>query len=132
MAIKFDLSPVLVHKMAAGSDISLIPSLYEPCGLNHLYSFKYGTVPVVRATGGLRETVRSFSRKTMKGNGFVFKEYSSRALIRALQDALKCYEKPEIWQKIIREGFRKNYSWETSAKKYAKLYRSALDLKRGG
>lgn len=132
MAVKFDLSPVLVHKMAAGTDISLIPSLYEPCGLNQLYSFKYGTVPVVRAAGGLRETVKPFSRKTLRGNGFVFKEYTSRALLKALQDALSCYEKPEIWQKIIQEGFRKNFSWETAAKKYAKLYRSALDIKRGG
>ncbi|MGD2245654.1 MAG: glycogen/starch synthase [Candidatus Aminicenantes bacterium] len=132
MAVKFDLGPVLSHKIAAGVDISLIPSLYEPCGLNQLYSFKYGTVPVVRATGGLGETVKPFSPKTLKGNGFVFKEYSSRALLRTLKKALSCYEEPELWQKIMQAGFRENFSWHKAAKKYAKLYHSALEIKRGG
>jgi starch synthase len=132
MAVKFDLSSALAHKMAAGTDISLIPSLYEPCGLNQLYSFKYGTVPVVRATGGLRETVKPFSRKTLKGNGFVFREYSTRALLKALKRALSLYGEPELWQKIMQAGFRKNYSWESAAKKYAKLYQNALEIKRGG
>ncbi len=132
MAVKFDLGPVLSHKIAAGVDISLIPSLYEPCGLNQLYSFKYGTVPVVRATGGLGETVKPFSRKTLKGNGFVFKEYSSRALLETLKKALSFYEEPELWQKIMEAGFRENFSWDQVAKKYAKLYNSALEIKRGG
>jgi len=132
VAVKFDLGPVLSHKIAAGTDISLIPSLYEPCGLNQLYSFKYGTVPVVRATGGLAETVKPFSRKTLKGNGFVFKEYSSRALLATLKKALSCYEEPELWQKIMQAGFRENFSWEKAAKKYAKLYQNALEIKRGG
>ncbi len=132
VAVKFDLGSVLSHKIAAGVDISLIPSLYEPCGLNQLYSFKYGTVPVVRATGGLAETVKPFSRKTLKGNGFVFKVYSSRALLRTLKEALSCYEEPELWQKIMQAGFRENFSWEKAAIKYAKLYHSALEIKRGG
>ncbi len=132
MAVKFDLGPVLSHKIAAGVDISLIPSLYEPCGLNQLYSFKYGTVPVVRATGGLGETVKPFSRKTLKGNGFVFKEYSALALLETLKKALSFYEKPALWQKIMEAGFRENFSWDQAAKKYAKLYHSALEIKRGG
>lgn len=132
MAVKFDLGPILSHKIAAGTDISLIPSLYEPCGLNQLYSFKYGTVPVVRATGGLAETVKPFSRKTLKGDGFVFKEYSSRAMLRTIKKALSCYDEPELWKKIMQAGFRKNFSWDTAAKKYAKLYHSALAIKRGG
>jgi starch synthase len=132
MAVKFDMSSALAHKMAAGTDMSLIPSLYEPCGLNQLYSFKYGTVPVVRATGGLGETVKPFSRKTLKGNGFVFREYSSRALLKTLKKALSLYGEPEIWQKIMQAGFRKNFSWKSAAKKYEKLYHNALEIKRGG
>lgn len=132
MGVRFELSPILSHKVAAGADISLIPSLYEPCGLNQLYSFKYGTVPVVRATGGLKETVKNFSRKTGKGNGFVFREYSSSAMLKALEEAMGCYAEPETWQKIMQEGFRKDFSWKTAAKKYAKLYHNALEIKRGG
>jgi len=132
MAVKFDLSPALTHKVAAGADISLIPSLYEPCGLTQLYSFRYGTVPVVRATGGLRETVKPFSLKTQKGTGFVFKDYSSQAFLKAVKMALSCYAEPELWEKIMLAGIQEDFSWEISAKKYARLYHSALAIKRGG
>ena len=110
---------------------SLIPSLYEPCGLNQLYSFRYGTVPIVRATGGLGETVRPFSPKTMKGNGFVFKEFSPQALLKAIKKALSCYKEPFLWRKIMEAGFRENYSWENAAKRYGRLYRRALEIKKG-
>lgn len=132
MAVKLEINPVLAHKVAAGADIFLIPSLYEPCGLNQLYSFRYGTVPVVRATGGLGETVRPFKTKTLKGNGFVFKEYSSTALLKTLRGALSCYAKPHLWQKIIKEGLRENFSWEAAARRYRRLYQSALEMKKGG
>ncbi|NQT81136.1 MAG: glycogen synthase [Candidatus Aminicenantes bacterium] len=132
IAIKFEVNTALTHKITAGADIFLIPSLYEPCGLNQLYSFRYGTVPVVRATGGLGETVKSFSLKNQKGNGFVFKEYSSRALLKTLKKALNCYKDPELWQKIMESGLRENFSWKLAARKYAKLYHNALEMKRGG
>ena len=115
--------------MAAGADIFLIPSLYEPCGLNQLYSFRYATVPVVRGTGGLEETVRPFHPETAEGNGFVFKEYSSEAMIEALNDALACYKKPALWKKILSEGMKENFSWENSAREYVDLYKNALDIK---
>lgn len=132
MAVKFNMNPALAHKIAAGADIFLIPSLYEPCGLNQLYSFRYATVPVVRATGGLEETVTPFNARTLKGNGFVFKEYSSKAMVKALKKVLVYYKKPQIWQKILMAGFQENFSWENAAKRYARLYHNALKIKRGG
>ncbi len=131
-SIKLEINPALAHKIAAGADIFLIPSLYEPCGLNQLYSFRYGTVPVARATGGLGETVKPFDVKTKKGNGFVFKEFSSQALLEALEEALEYYAKPRLWQKIIRAGLRENFSWQSAARKYARLYQTASEMKKGG
>ncbi len=131
IAVKIEMSPALAHKIAAGADIFLIPSLYEPCGLNQLYSFRYGTVPIVRATGGLGETVKPFSSKTLRGNGFIFKEFSPHALLKAIKKALICYNEPSLWQKIIEAGFRENYSWENAAKKYGRLYQRALEIKKG-
>ena len=132
VAIRFEINPVLTHKIVAGADIFLIPSLYEPCGLNQLYSFRYGTVPVARAIGGLKETVKPFDLQTGKGNGFIFKEYSPKALLQALKKALDSYKKPSLWQKVMEAGFRENFSWEIAARKYCKLYKSALESKRGG
>lgn len=132
VAVRLEMNPSLAHKMAAGADIFLIPSLYEPCGLNQLYSFRYATVPVVRGTGGLEETVRPFHPETMKGNGFVFKEYSSSAMLDAMKEALEYYKKPALWKKIVAQGMKENFSWESAAKRYVHLYRSALKLKKGG
>jgi starch synthase len=130
VAVRLEMNPSLAHKMAAGADMFLIPSLYEPCGLNQLYSFRYATVPVVRGTGGLDETVRPFQPETEKGNGFVFREYSSSALLAALEQALMYYRKPAIWKKILSQGMKEKFSWESAARRYANLYRSALEIKR--
>jgi len=132
IGIRFEINPALAHKVVAGADVFLIPSLYEPCGLNQMCSFRYGTVPVVRATGGLSETVKPFNPSTLKGNGFIFKEFSSQALLESLKEALGCYHKPNLWEKIIQEGLREDVSWEAAARKYARLYLDALQLKRRG
>jgi starch synthase len=132
LAVKMDMSPALLHKVAAGADIALIPSRYEPCGLTQLYSFRYGSVPVVRATGGLRETVKPFNAETLKGNGFVFKEYSSEALVESVKRALRCYKRPKMWKSLMLNGFIEDFSWEKAANKYAKLYERSLEIKRGG
>jgi len=131
VSVRLETNVALSHKVAAGADIFLIPSLYEPCGLNQLYSFRYATVPVVRATGGLAETVRPFNSKTISGNGFVFKTYSSRALLNAMKEALACYKEPKIWQKIVEEGIQQDFSWEKAARMYLKLYHRALEIKKG-
>jgi starch synthase len=132
LAVKVDMNPALMHKVAAGADIVLIPSRYEPCGLNQLYSFCYGTVPVVRATGGLRETVKPFDAKTLKGNGFVFGEYSSEALVGAVKRALRYFGKPELWKRIIANGLDEDFSWEHAARRYVKLYERSIERRRGG
>ena len=132
VAVRLEMNPALAHKMAAGADIFLIPSLYEPCGLNQLYSFRYATVPVVRGTGGLEETVRPFSPSDFEGNGFVFKEYTSAAMLAALREALEYYHQPKIWKKILSEGMKEDFSWDNSARRYMNLYKSALDIKTGG
>ncbi len=131
IVVKLGFSPGFTHKIVAGSDIILIPSRYEPCGLNQLYGFRYGTVPVVRAIGGLKETVEPFDKKSLRGNGFVFKEYSPEALLGAIREAVGSYRKPRLWKKIVKAGFRQNFSWTSSAKRYIRLYRHALELKKG-
>lgn len=132
LGARFDVSVVLTHKVTAGADILLIPSLYEPCGLTQLQSFRYGTVPIARATGGLAETVKPFNPKVLKGNGFVFKGFSSSSLVQAVGEALRCYRKPELWKRVVMNGFQERFSWKNAAKRYEKLYRRALEIKRGG
>ncbi|MHB1687796.1 MAG: glycogen synthase GlgA [Ignavibacteriaceae bacterium] len=117
----------LAHLIEGGADIFLMPSHYEPCGLNQMYSLVYGTVPVVRETGGLADTVERFNEKTEEGNGFVFKQYEASALIKELKRALKMFEDKKMWLKIMRNGMKSDFSWNASAKKYIDLYRKILN-----
>lgn len=112
----------LAHQIEAGADMFLMPSLYEPCGLNQMYSMRYGTVPVVRATGGLDDTVESFDVSTGKGNGFKFGPYSVPALLEKIREAIYFYSQPDIWAKIQRNGMKTDNSWSAVAKKYLELY----------
>ncbi len=105
----------LAHKIEAGADIFLMPSRYEPCGLNQIYSLRYGTVPVVRATGGLNDTID-------ESTGFKFREYSGRALLSTLRDALCAYRDPDRWKMLMRNGMKKDFSWDASAAEYSALY----------
>ncbi len=117
----------LAHVIEAGADIFLMPSLVEPCGLNQMYSLAYGTVPVVRETGGLADTVIRFDEKTEEGNGFVFKKYEADAMLKELNRALKLYGDKKKWAKIMRNGMKMDFSWNASAKKYVELYRTILE-----
>jgi starch synthase len=112
----------LAHQIEAGADMFLMPSRYEPCGLNQIYSLKYGTVPIVRATGGLDDTIDPFDGKT--GTGFKFQEYSPQALLATIQTALKAYAAPRSWQRLMQNGMKMDYSWTSSAKEYARIYES--------
>ncbi|MFC1667342.1 glycogen synthase GlgA [Candidatus Omnitrophota bacterium] len=123
---KVDFDNVLAHKIEAGSDMFLIPSRYEPCGLNQLYSLKYATVPIVRAVGGLDDTVENFDTSTKKGNGFKFKDASSAALLKAIKDAVDVFKDKELWNTLLRNGLSCDYSWDSSAEKYEKLYTKLL------
>lgn len=114
----------VAHLIEAGSDMFLMPSRYEPCGLNQLYSLKYGTVPIVRATGGLEDTIEDFDPATGKGTGFKFQKYISAELLKTIQRAVKGYEDKNLWKKLIKNGMAKDFSWEASAKKYINLYKS--------
>jgi starch synthase len=120
-------SEPLAHLLEAGSSIFAMPSRYEPCGLNQMYSLRYGTPPVVRETGGLADTVVDASERTLareEANGFVFTEISSAALTAALQRAIELYRKPKQWTKLVRNGMRADHSWKTSAESYLQLYRT--------
>ncbi len=112
----------LSHLIEAGADIFLMPSQYEPCGLNQIYSLKYGTVPVVRKTGGLADTVTLYDWKTQTGDGFVFEHYTAEGLRWALEYALTTYPYRSAWRKIMKNGMQKDFSWEKQIKEYEKLY----------
>jgi len=127
IAVKITYDNIMAHKIEAGADIFLMPSRYEPCGLNQIYSLKYGTVPVVRATGGLDDTLEEFDPVTGRGTGFKFQEYDADALLGAIQQALSVYRNdPEAWRRIQTNGMSKDFSWQASAIEYARLYEVAL------
>ncbi len=116
VGVRIAYDEALAHKIEAGADIFLMPSLYEPCGLNQIYSLRYGTVPVVRATGGLDDTID-------ESTGFKFREYTSGAMIRVLRQALAAYRDRERWTAMMRAGMSRDYSWEASASRYSGLYK---------
>ncbi len=120
----------LAHKIEAGSDLFLMPSRYEPCGLNQIYSLRYGSVPVVRATGGLDDTIEPFNPLTGRGTGFKFQEYTGAALLETLRAALRVYEAPASWRRLVANGMAKDFSWKASASEYARLYERACAARR--
>ncbi|HZR32249.1 MAG TPA: glycogen synthase GlgA [Terriglobales bacterium] len=128
-AVKIAYDNTLAHKIEAGSDMFLMPSRYEPCGLNQIYSLKYGTVPVVRATGGLDDTIEPWDARTRKGTGFKFSEYSGEALLATIRNALQAYQDRENWQILMRNGMAKDFSWNASAREYVRVYERARQLK---
>ena len=118
----------LAHQIEAGADMFLMPSLYEPCGLNQMYSMRYGTVPIVRATGGLDDTVQQFNPQDGSGTGFKFGPYEAGALLEKIREALYFYARPEQWQKVQHNGMLVDNSWEAAAKKYIELYEEMAKL----
>ena len=112
----------LAHWIEAGADLFLMPSRYEPCGLNQMYSLKYGTVPLVRKTGGLADTVRPFDAANGRGTGFLFEEFDSNALLDTIRGALEVYRDPDAWLRLVRNGMGEDYSWDRQGKHYVDLY----------
>lgn len=123
--IRFDNA--LAHKIYAASDMFLMPSLFEPCGLGQLIALRYGTIPVVRETGGLRDTINPYNQYNGAGNGFGFRNYNSNELMATIEYALDLYHNKEHWNRIVRQAMESNNSWEKSAKEYKKLYDEVLD-----
>lgn len=118
----------LAHLIEAGSDIFLMPSKYEPCGLNQMYSLIYGTIPVVRNTGGLSDTVDDYKKKN--GNGFLFDKYDSKEMLKAVKTALEVYKNKDKWYDMIRNGMAHDFSWKASAKKYTALYKKIVSSRK--
>jgi len=119
----------MASKVYAGSDIFLMPSRFEPCGLSQLISLRYGSIPIVHETGGLSETVTNFNPKTRKGNGFVFKIYTREDFLMALSRTLENYKYPQTWEFLTWQGMRQSYSWELPANKYLKVFKIAIKKK---
>jgi len=120
LGVKIGFDTPLSHLVEAGADIFLMPSLYEPCGLNQIYSLRYGTVPIVRATGGLDDTVRDYTGKD--GNGFKFEEYSAEALVAKVSEALALFRDRKAWKALQKRGMKERFSWDSSARRFVKLY----------
>jgi starch synthase len=123
--IGFDES--LAHLIEAGADMFLMPSRFEPCGLNQMYSLRYGTVPIVRAVGGLADTVREVSSDGRTPNGFVFHDYAPEALLEAIRRALNVFRDPSRWRALQAAGMAEDHSWDRSAAEYVKIYDRVLD-----
>lgn len=121
-AIKVAYDNALAHKIEAGADMFLMPSRYEPCGLNQIYSLKYGTVPIVRATGGLDDTIEPWEARTSRGTGFKFWDYTGDALMSAVRAALVAFKDKDAWQVLMRNGMSRDFSWNASAREYVRVY----------
>jgi len=119
----------LARRVLAGADLLLMPSRYEPCGLNQLHAMKYGTIPVVRATGGLHDTVRDLDADPEQGNGFKFEAYEPSALLDAVSRALACRREPEAWNALVERAMRADFSWDASAARYVELYRNLVSAR---
>jgi starch synthase len=125
VGVKIAYDNILAHQIEAGADLFLMPSRYEPCGLNQIYSLKYGTVPIVRATGGLDDTIEQFDVQHGTGTGFKFVEYTGSAMMKAVRQALHLFIDERIWKRIQLNGMSKDFSWKASALEYAKVYAAA-------
>ncbi len=133
VAVRLEFCEPLAHRIEAGSDIFLMPSRFEPCGLNQLYSLRFGTVPVVRETGGLADTIVNTMPETLEARtatGFSFREYRSAALAEALKRACEAYRQPAVWSQLIATGMSQDWSWSRSAKQYVSLYESTVKRMR--
>jgi starch synthase len=127
--VMLEYDEAMAHIIEAGGDMFLMPSRFEPCGLNQLYSLMYGTVPIVRATGGLADTVSDYTEEGLKSGaatGFSFEQYSVGALVDAVSRALDVYGQPEKWRQLMLNGMRQDWSWERSARDYVSVYQQAL------
>src|SRR3954466_1879613 len=130
--VKVGFDNTLAHKIEAGADMFLMPSRYEPSGLNQMYSLKYGTVPIARATGGLDDTIESWDTASGKGTGFKFSAYSGAALLNCIHEALRAFKDQSGWQKLMLNGMNKDFSWTASAREYVKVYEKLVPPKIAG
>lgn len=121
-SVHFKFDDTMAHRIMAGADMFLMPSLYEPCGLTQMYALKYGTVPVVFETGGLADTVRSFENGASRGNGFIFGKANDKTLMKTVKQAVSVYRDTKKWNQLMVRGMLENFSWEKAAERYVDLY----------
>ncbi len=126
MSANIMFSNEMAHKVYAACDLFLMPSLFEPCGLGQLIALSYGTIPIVRETGGLKDTIKAYNEFTGEGNGFSFAEYNAHDMLHTIRRAVDFFSNKDIWYKIVRRAMKENFSWEESAKKYIELYESLM------
>ena len=126
LGVKIAFDNKLAHLMEAGADMFLMPSRYEPCGLNQMYSLKYGTIPIVRATGGLADTVTPVGDPKTPGTGFLFTDYTPEAFLKAIHTALNAFTNKDLWRRIMEHAMTQDFSWKVSARKYLELYKSLV------
>ncbi len=124
IGVKIGFDNILAHKIEAGADMFLMLSKYEPCGLNQIYSLKYGTIPIVRATGGLEDTIQDYNPGAKSGTGFKFTGYNGDALLNAVKKAIAVYRQKQAWRRLIDHAMDCDLSWDQSAREYLRLYRS--------
>ncbi|MBI5893992.1 MAG: glycogen synthase GlgA [Deltaproteobacteria bacterium] len=122
LGVKIAFDNAIAHKITAGSDMILMPSLFEPCGMTQMYSLKYGTIPIVRATGGLDDTIEDFDVKTGSGTGFKFIDYNSGSLLKKVEEAVQTFDNKQLWNSLMQNAMKQDFSWERSAKRYVELY----------
>jgi len=127
VGVRIAFDEPLAHQIEAGADLFLMPSLYEPCGLNQMFSLKYGTIPIVRAVGGLKDTVQQCDTDAETGTGFVFEPYEAQALLDAIDRSLQVFHNQTAWTALQRRAMAMDFSWERSAKLYANLYRQLVN-----
>lgn len=131
VGVWFGYNNALAHQIEAGADLFLMPSAYEPCGLNQMYSLRYGTVPIVRGVGGLDDTIQNFNRSTELGNGYKFYDYSSERLVEKFYEALMVYYDRDLWRKLMLNGMNADYSWNRTAHSYIDAYHRVIAARRG-
>jgi starch synthase len=129
IAVQIRYDEVLAHKIEAGSDMFLMPSIYEPCGLNQIYSLKYGTVPIVRATGGLDDTIEEWDAKKGTGTGFKFAGFDPQDLLAEIDRAIEAFRDKKSWTRLMRNGMARDHSWRGPAKEYVRVYEEAARRK---
>jgi starch synthase len=131
MALFLTFNTALAQKIYGASDLFLMPSRFEPCGSSQMIAMRYGSVPIVRSTGGLADTVRDFDPRTLSGNGFAFEKYSGMMLFAAVVRAIETYKYGNVWRGLMEAGMRTDYSWSATARRYLDLYQKTLEMKGG-
>lgn len=129
LSASLEFNNEMAHLIEAGSDMFLMPSRYEPCGLNQMYSLRYGTIPIVRKTGGLADTIENANPAKGTGNGFVFNNYDAREMLNTIKFACEVYRDKNVWEVMMLRGMRQDFSWNASAEKYVDLYKRAMTKK---